>query len=108
MKWLETTATILPATPSAPTSSGSLIETLDSLDSVLLASIVEIESIAGAAVGETELEGKLADIWRRCYAHYASQQEAILGKWFQHRGQALATRIYPDADQRRQLYRSGL
>jgi len=55
-----------------------------------------------------ELEAKLVDIWRRCYAHYASQHEATLGKWFRHRGQALTTRIYPDADQRRQLYRSGL
>jgi hypothetical protein len=106
LKWLEVTATLKPS--AAKANVASLIETLDSLDSVLLASIVEIESLAIAALSADELEGKLADIWRRCYAHFASQQEAMLGKWFVHRGKALATRIYPDAEERRRLYRSGL
>lgn len=97
LKWLEATATLTPTASKVNTP--ELIETLDALDSVLLAAIVEIESIAGAELSVTEIEGKLADIWRRCYAHYASQQEVLLGKWFLHRGQALTTTIYSDAGQ---------
>ncbi len=108
IKWLEVTATLTKPKSAKAVSSPSLVDALDSLDSVLLAAIVEIESIAGAPLDATELEGKLAEIWRRCYAHYASQYEATLGKWFKLRGQAIVERIYPDADQRRRLYRSGL
>lgn len=106
--WLETAATIVPEKPMDRSDAAPLIDGLDSLDSILLASIVEIELIAGATINQTLLEGKLADIWRRCYAHYASRQEAKLGMWFKRRGHALATRIYPDVNQRRRLYRSGL
>jgi hypothetical protein len=109
LKWLEVTATLSPPSSkirSAP--ADGLTEILDSLDSVLLAAIVEIESLAGVPLTPTELEGKLAEIWRRCYAHYASEHEATLGKWFLRRGRALTERIYPDAEQRRRLYRSGL
>ena len=109
LNWLEVTATLSPSTSTttSPPPDG-LMETLDSLDSILLAAIVEIESLTGATLTPTELEGQLAAIWQRCYAHYASDQEAMLGEWFRRRGQALTARIYPDADQRRRLYRSGL
>jgi hypothetical protein len=108
LKWLEVTATLNPSGSKPPAPADGLMETLDSLDSVLLAAIVEIESLAVVPLTPTELEGKLAEIWRRCYAHYASEHEARLGKWFLRRGQALTARIYPDAEQRRRLYRSGL
>ena len=68
---------------------------------------METESLAGAPLTPTELEGKLAEVWRRCYTHYASKHEATLGKWFLLRGQALTTRIYPEGERRRGLYRSG-
>jgi hypothetical protein len=108
LKWLEITATLGPSSPKHSESVDNLIETLDSLDSVLLSAIVETESLAGAPLTPAELEAKLAEIWRRCYAHYASEHEATLGKWFLSRGQALTARIYPEAGQRRGLYRSGL
>ncbi len=108
LEWLEVTATLSPSGSKPPAPADGLMETLDSLDSVLLAAIVEIESLAGVPLTPTELEGKLAEIWRRCYAHYASEHEAKLGKWFLRRGQALTARIYPDADRRRRLYCSGL
>jgi len=107
LKWLEITATLGPSSPKPSESVDNLIETLDSLDSVLLSAIVETESLAGAPLTPTELEAKLAEIWGRCYAHYASEHEATLGKWFLSRGQALTARIYPEAEQRRGLYRSG-
>ncbi|HTT24040.1 MAG TPA: DEAD/DEAH box helicase [Candidatus Sulfotelmatobacter sp.] len=108
VKWLEITATIgARASKRSPDADG-LTETLDSLDSILLAGIVEVESLAVAEITPTELEGRLAEIWSRCYAHYASDQEERLGNWFLRRGLALTNRIYPDADRRRRLYRSGL
>lgn len=106
LKWLEATATLAP--PANQVNTPGLIETLDSLDSVLLAAIVEVESLTDAAVSATELEAKLSEIWRRSYAHYASKQEAMLGSWFLRRGRALRERIYPDPAERRRLYRSGL
>lgn len=106
LKWLDSTTTLAPDVRTGNTA--TLIDALDSLDSVLLASIVEIEAIAGEQLSATQLEGRLAEIWRRCYAHYASQYEAGLGKWFLRRGNALAATIYPDANERRRLYRSGL
>ncbi len=108
LKWLEVTATLTPASSRRSGPANDLTETLDSLDSVLLAAIVEIESLAGATLTATVLEERLGEIWRRCYAHYASEREATLGQWFLRRGKALTTRIYPDAAQRRRLYRSGL
>ncbi len=108
LKWLETTATLAPSPSKVNTA--ALIDTLDALDSILLASIVEIEALAGATMTLAALEARLAEIWRRCYAHYASSAEAevFFGRWFLRRGQALTTTIYPDADERRRLYRSGL
>jgi hypothetical protein len=108
LKWLEVTATMTKPLSKTSQATDYLVETLDSLDSVLLSGIVETESLAGAPLTPTELEGKLAEIWGRCYAHYASEHEATLGKWFLLRGQALTTRIYPEAERRRGLYRSGL
>jgi hypothetical protein len=51
LKWLEATATLSPVASAVYTP--ALIETLDSLDSVLLAAIVEVESLADAAVPAT-------------------------------------------------------
>ncbi len=106
LKWLESTATLSPTASAVNTP--ALIETLDSLDSVLLAAIVEVESLTDATISSTELEAKLAEIWRRSYAHYAAQHEALLGGWFLRRGLALRDRIYTDPAERRRLYRSGL
>ena len=104
--WLEVTATL--GQPNPQGGGGELTETLDSLDTILLAAIVEIESLEGEALAATPLEARLAHIWRRCYAHYASNNEANLEKWFLRRGAALTARIYPDPAERRRLYRSGL
>jgi hypothetical protein len=106
--WLEITVVLAPPDSDSGAPPNELTEILDSLDSVLLAAIVEIESLAGESHSAAQIEGKLIEIWRHCYAHYASLQESILSTWFLQRGRALITRIYPDATQRRKLYRSGL
>jgi hypothetical protein len=105
-EWLET-ATTLDQTEETG-ERAILTETLDSLDSILLAAVVEVETLAGHVVSADELEKRLAEIWGRTYAHYASAEERTLGKWFVTRGGALATTIYPDAAERRRLYRTGL
>jgi hypothetical protein len=84
------------------------VEALDSLDSILLASIVEVEEIAQQQLGPDALEEQLRRIWVRTYARYASAQEAALAEYFTRRGRALRARVYPDAAQRRRLYRTNL
>ena len=108
LKWLEETATTDTADAEVSNTATDLTRTLDSLDGILLASIVEIESLSGASLSPTETEAKLLGVWRRCYAHYASADEAMLGRWFLRRGHALVATIYPDPAHRRRLYRTGL
>jgi hypothetical protein len=106
LAWLEQTAVLQSNNPTGQTD--SLTESLDSLDSILLAAIVELESFAGAAFSETDLEARLVEIWQRCYAHYADAMEQQLARWFTTRGKALASNIYPDPAARKRLYRTGL
>lgn len=87
---------------------GRAIEALDSLDSVLLPAIVEVEQIANTELDVDELELQLKRIWQRSYACYASQQEEGLENLFIRRGHALKERVYPDSSQRRRLYRTSL
>src|SRR3546814_19902881 len=49
----------------------------------------------------------LAKIWRRTYAHAASHGEAHLATIWLARGRAIKAQ-YPDADQRRRLYKTSL
>ncbi|HYT41055.1 MAG TPA: DEAD/DEAH box helicase, partial [Methylomirabilota bacterium] len=45
---------------------------------------------------------------QRSYAHFASQEESRLQEIYIRRGRALKTKVYPNAHQRRRLYRTGL
>lgn len=105
--WLENTAPLsIPEDEAA--GSLHLVQTLDSLDSILLASIVEIERVANAELADDALEAELQRIWQRSYAHYANRQEADLGGHFIKRGKALTSQVYPDPSQRRRLYHTSL
>lgn len=84
------------------------IESLDSLDSILLASIVELELIAARQLSVDELEENLQRIWRRTYAHVANQEEQRLQQIFLHRGRALINSVYTNSTERRRLYRTSL
>lgn len=103
-KWLEQTA------PLAEKSNivDSAIETLDSLDNILLSAVVEIEQIANKDLSLDELEDSLKKIWQRSYAYYAAVQQEKLEEVFIRRGRSLKEKIYPDAQQRRRLYRTSL
>lgn len=102
MKWLEETA------PLEVNQKNLAVESLDSLDAVLLSCIVEIEQITGQELTASELEDHLRKLWQRSYAYYASRQEKRLEEIFVQRGQSLKTRIYPESSQRQKLYRTSL
>jgi hypothetical protein len=101
--WLDQTATI-----GTEQVNNAVFESLDALDGILLAAIVELEALSAQPLTAAEMEAKLIQLWQRCYAHYASSEEQRLSRWFVRRGQALGTTIYPDRETRRRLYRTGL
>lgn len=106
-KWLEKTAP-LDTGNSLPEPQLLAIEALDSLDSILLSAIVEIEQIEAKELSTNELEKQLQKIWQRSFAYYASQEQERLANLFIKRGMALKTEIYRDSSQRRRLYRTSL
>jgi hypothetical protein len=98
--WLETAT---PETANDTTTGNAL----DSLDGFLLGIIVELEQLeeAGDPAG---FEAALQGIWARTFARITSQRAELLSQFFLVRARALRTRIYPDANRRRALYRVGL
>jgi hypothetical protein len=106
LKWLELTAPITAQTTSE-TEEGA-IGSLDSLDNVLLAAIVEVEQISAGEMELNELESELRRLWQQTYAYYASQNQAQLQEFFVHRGKALKSTIYPVYAERKRLYKTSL
>lgn len=100
--WLEQTAVTEQA--AYPPSSHDY---LDSLDAFLIAAIQEVEELKGIELDAAQLEAELANIWRRTYAHAASHGEAHLATIWLARGRAIKAQ-YPDADERRRLYKTSL
>lgn len=107
LKWLEQTATVVDVS-AVESESDDLLETLDALDSLLLAAIVEVESLEIATLSAAEIEARLVRVWTRCYAHFASTDEAQMGRWFVRRGLGLVQNVYPEKSRRKRLYRTGL
>jgi len=81
---------------------------VDVLDTVLLASIVELEIAGAEEISPARLEERLQQIWRRTYAHFVAQTAFPLERIFLRRGNALAFLIYPDKAVRRRLYKTSL
>lgn len=100
--WLEQTA-VTEQAADPPTSH----DYLDSLDAFLIAAIQEVEELKGVELDDAQLEAELAKIWRRTYAHAASHGEAHLATIWLARGRAIKAK-YPDADERRRLYKTSL
>ncbi|WP_375467684.1 DEAD/DEAH box helicase [uncultured Nostoc sp.] len=107
LTWLEKTAPLDPGN-NLSDAQLSAIETLDSLDSILLSAIVEIEQLEAKDLSPNELEEHLQKIWQRSFAHYASCEQERLENLFIKRGRALKIEIYKDLSQRRRLYRTSL
>ena len=106
LMWLEQTApiTVQPRNQSEE----NAIESLDSLDNVLLAAIVEVEQMSAREMELNELEAELRRLWQQTYAYYASQNQAQLQEFFVHRGRGLKSTIYPNYGQRKRLYKTSL
>lgn len=85
-----------------------IVEAVDSLDTIILSSIVELEEVSESPLSENELEELLKKVWQNTYAHYASQHELLLSDLFVRRGRVLYNRVYPHRDFRRKLYRTSL
>jgi len=108
LDWLEQTEPLKAKNNLDEDTGLAAIETLDTLDSLLLSGIVELEQLAREEVSADTLEARLRQIWQRSYAHYAAQEEGRLLEIFVRRGRALKVKVYPSANQRRRLYRTGL
>jgi len=108
LDWLEQTEPLTVKDDLDENNGSDAIETLDTLDSILLSGIVEIEQLAHEDINADLLEERLRQIWQRSYAHYATQEESRLQEIFVRRGRALKVKIYPSSRQRRRLYRTGL
>jgi hypothetical protein len=84
-----------------PQTSRAEFASLDSLDSVLLAGIVENEELPSGIDWENRLQG----LWNSSFAsHLASDQNRLA---FLRRGTAIPV-VYPDRGSRRRFYRTGL
>ncbi len=86
----------------------SVIEAVDTLDSLLISIITELEQIEQEVLTTALLEDRLRQIWQRSYAYYASTEEQKLDEIFVRRGGAINSTIYSDKEQRRRLYRTSL
>ena len=84
-----------------PQNSTSDFGSIDSLDSFLLASIVEHEEVRALS----DWEASLQDLWRGVFS--AANAHAFYFHAFLTRGRAVPT-VYPDRDSRRRLYKTGL
>jgi hypothetical protein len=105
--WLEETAP-LDAIPDEEGKVPGAVNTLDTLDSIILSALVEVEQLSREELSTTELESRLQRIWKRSYACCAVGDPSAFEAMFLHRGHALLTRIYPESDRRRKLYRTCL
>jgi len=106
LNWLEKTEPL--QAKDSQDGSFAAIETLDTLDSLLLSAIVELEQQARGEVNPDALEERLRQIWQRSFAHFAALEESRLQEFYVRRGRALQAKVYSNASQRRRLYRTGL
>ncbi|WP_147803333.1 DEAD/DEAH box helicase [Alkalicoccus halolimnae] len=81
---------------------------LDTLDGIILSSIVEIESIEKSNLSKSNYEVMLKNIWKKTFAFFTSEQEEKLESVFLKRGNSLVNDIYPDQEHRRKIYKTSL
>jgi hypothetical protein len=100
--WLEQTTVV-----DTPDDAGTAYNYLNSLDGFLLAATQEVEALRRAELLPDQVEAELTAIWRRTYAFAAGGEEQRLAAIWLARGRAIKAQ-YPDAGQRRRIYRSSL
>ncbi|MET4630896.1 hypothetical protein ABIB83_007956 [Bradyrhizobium sp. I1.8.5] len=102
-RWLEETAVVPLVDGTVP----DALEYLGSLDAFLIAAIEEVEELQDSELDGADLEAELIGIWRRTYAFASGQAEAALATTWLARGRVIK-RHYPDALERRRLYKTSL
>lgn len=107
-RWLEETAVLYQPSGALTEPAAALLESLDSLDGILLSALVEAEQRADRDLSAVEVEEHLQGIWQQSYAHYCSSREQELGSLFVRRGRSLASRHYPQRSVRRKFYNTSL
>jgi hypothetical protein len=90
-----------------PNESSEAINLLDSLDAFLLAAIQEVEVLRNEDIAGDVLEEELIRVWRRTYAFASGRDEERLRRIWLDRGRVIKAQ-YPDAVQRRQIYKTSL
>ena len=103
-EWLARTALIENEAEDTPE---ELLELLDPLDAILISALEEAAQLKAAELEPAEIEGELARIWGYSYAAAASANEYILKQRWLTRGLAIGN-LYPDAVQRRRIYKTSL
>src|SRR5262249_2065201 len=106
--WLEVTAPprtqqAAPAESPRAVANAAAFACLDALDGILLSAIVEGAEVHSAVQAEDELQS----FWRCSFAAVAGAVESHQ-ETFLRRGRAVRTTIYPEAAERRRIYRTGL
>lgn len=80
---------------------------LDALDGFLIATLQEVEELTNHELTNQEIEDELQRVWRHTYAFAAAISEERLRNIWLRRGRAIKT-VYPDATQRRRIYKTSL
>jgi hypothetical protein len=102
IEWLEATSAI-----DAGDAEDTAEHMLDTLDGLLIAAIQEVEQLRATDLDPADLESELLKIWQRTYAFVAADEQDRLALTWLGRGRAIK-QLYPDADRRRQLYKTSL
>jgi hypothetical protein len=109
LDWLEETAPLDFAVEGDDSGAPAAVRSLDTLDGLLLAAVVELEqAMQESSPGEAEVEDRLRRVWRRSFAAVAATTQQWMQTAFLRRGEALHSTIYPDPNRRRNLYRTSL
>lgn len=110
LEWLEQTAPLSVsenAGTGSPDALSRLADTMDELDSVLLASMVEFGHGDDLARPKAEIEKQLSNMWAKTFSVFAAEQEAWMEHAFVRRGTGIMEHIYPEQEERRRLYQYG-
>jgi len=91
----------------ASNTADGLLDLLDPLDAILIAALQEVAQLKTAEREPAAIEIELARIWRHTYAAAAATSEEALKQRWLTRGLAI-NRLYPDAAQRRKIYKTSL
>ncbi len=83
-----------------------LADSVDELDTVVLSAIQELEALEPLQ-DVAQVEALLAQVWQRSFAVVASAYENWMERAFIRRGVGLVTNVYPDPDERSELYAFG-